>query len=127
MNWEQMKMLPLFEKQHAVHAKFVSMAKKPWKLYGEEDKKFCALSLCGEAGEVANLVKKQWRGDEDPRYLKKLAKELADVQIFTILLCRAHDIDLGKAMDGKLNEVINRLRRREAKKTGRLAARRIGK
>lgn len=27
------------------------------------DIRFLALALCGEAGELANIIKKQWRGD----------------------------------------------------------------
>src|SRR5688500_3476297 len=34
-----------------------------WPSYGDEDLKFLTLGMVGEAGEVANVVKKFWRGD----------------------------------------------------------------
>lgn len=50
----------------------------------EEDIRFFALGLVGEAGELANFVKKRWRDgdghDED------LRKECADVLAYTMML-----------------------------------------
>lgn len=56
------------------------------------DIRFLTLALCGEAGELANVIKKQWRGDSeaiscDAEY------ELADVLAYTLML--AHELDLG--------------------------------
>lgn len=47
-------------------------------LLGEDKIRFMALALCGEAGELANIVKKDWRGDPGDRRAK-LVEELADV------------------------------------------------
>jgi NTP pyrophosphatase (non-canonical NTP hydrolase) len=48
--------------------------------------KFLSLELCGEAGELANLIKKAWRGgwrmDSGESQL-----ELADVMIVSLMLC----------------------------------------
>jgi NTP pyrophosphatase (non-canonical NTP hydrolase) len=53
----------------------------------EEDIRFFALGLVGEAGEVANFVKKRWRdGDSHNEDLKK---ECADVIAYTIMLADA--------------------------------------
>lgn len=53
----------------------------------EEDIRFFALGLTGEAGEVANFVKKRWRDgdghDED------LRKECADVLAYTMMLAQS--------------------------------------
>lgn len=50
----------------------------------EHDIRFFALALTGEAGEVANLVKKRWR-DGIP-HLDELRKEVADVFAYNIML-----------------------------------------
>lgn len=53
----------------------------------ESDIRFFALGLAGEAGEVANFVKKRWRdgqGHDDD-----LRKECADVFAYTIMLADA--------------------------------------
>lgn len=53
----------------------------------EDDIRFFALGLTGEAGEVANFVKKRWR-DGDP-HTDDLRKECADVIAYTIMLADA--------------------------------------
>lgn len=65
---------------------------------------FFALELCGEAGELANLEKKRWRGspvDEDHR-----ADEAADVLISLMNFCNAAGIDLAKAVSTKLDRIL---------------------
>lgn len=56
----------------------------------EEDIRFFGLGLTGEAGEVANFIKKRWRDgvghDED------LRRECADVFAYTIMLAQALDM-----------------------------------
>ena len=58
-----------------LHHRF--MAQSGFEVGSTEDMRFNALAMCGEAGEVANVIKKGWRGDE----LKKndLRDELGDV------------------------------------------------
>ena len=56
------------------------------------DIRFLALALCGEAGELANLIKKQWRGDgKFP--LTEVWAEISDVMAYTMML--AHAFDMG--------------------------------
>lgn len=33
--------------------------------YSNTDERFLALALCGEAGELANMIKKRWRDGAD--------------------------------------------------------------
>ena len=61
--------------------------------YGVEDKRFLALALAGEVGELLNLIKKECR------------MELADIRMYLELLARCFDADLDKACEEK-NEIL---------------------
>lgn len=50
----------------------------------EADIQFLALALCGEAGELANFVKKEWRDGKDYRFEQQL--EVADVCLYAFML-----------------------------------------
>lgn len=64
---------------------------------------FFALELCGEAGELANLEKKRWRGQtiEDSH----TADEAADVLISLMNFANARGIDLTAAVVDKLKRI----------------------
>ncbi|MCX6139727.1 MAG: hypothetical protein NTX15_02670 [Candidatus Kapabacteria bacterium] len=64
---------------------------------------FFALELCGEAGELANLEKKRWKGA--PTDEAHVADEAADVLIALMNFCNARGIDLGAAVAGKLERI----------------------
>ncbi len=68
--------------------------------------RFLALALCGEAGELANLIKKDWRGDAgvDARR-EKVKEELADVGNYVFMMAEALGVDLPAAMLAKLTAV----------------------
>lgn len=59
--------------------------------------RFLSLALCGEVGEIANLLKKDWRGDEGDRS-KEIIKEVADVGNYTFMLAEVLGVDLVDAM-----------------------------
>lgn len=76
-------------------------------------------ALVGELGEYANVRKKYQRGDlTAEQFAKEAAKELADVQLYLVLLARraldvpgrAHPrgVDLSQAVVDKFNEVSRR-------------------
>jgi NTP pyrophosphatase (non-canonical NTP hydrolase) len=71
-------------------------------LQGEERLRFLVLALCGETGELANLVKKSWRAGHD---CHDLVDELADVANYVAMLALALDVDLASEMLRKLLEV----------------------
>lgn len=76
----------------------------PWTTY---DKRFLALALAGEVGELANYLKKEWRGDPVD-YTPEIVKELADINIYLDLLARCYNVDLDKVTEAKLKEVEKR-------------------
>lgn len=66
-----------------------------------------ALSMCGEAGEFGNEVKKIMRGTADPASSMvhhKLAMELADTFIYMLQCAAIIGIDLEKAYERKRQE-----------------------
>jgi NTP pyrophosphatase (non-canonical NTP hydrolase) len=67
------------------------------------------MHLIEEVGEVADeLNKPNIRGKEIDK--KELGKELADVIMFSSRLASLNDIDLEEAIDGKINELIERFK-----------------
>lgn len=69
----------------------------------ERPSEFFALELNGEAGELANIEKKRWKGapyDEEHR-----ADEAADVFISLMNFCNAAGIDLTEAVVKKLGRI----------------------
>jgi|SRR5882762_7517359 len=75
---------------------------EPWSV---EDVRFLTLALAGEVGELANRIKKQWRGDDDqgdPRLNKDNHEELVDIRIYVELLALAFNINLDAGIQYKL-------------------------
>lgn len=79
--------------------------------FGVNHPTFWGCALAGEAGEVANILKKYERDGFLDNY--KLAEELADVFIYVVLTARVHHINLQDAILRKLEVVA---KRRAAKK-----------
>lgn len=57
---------------------------------------FIALALAGEAGELANLFKKEWRDGLDMERRKKMATELGDVIAYARMLGKHLGVDIIK-------------------------------
>lgn len=73
--------------------------------------RFFSLELCGEAGELANLEKKEWKGREMPA--EEFDDEAADVCIALLNYANSRGIDLAAAVEAKMAE-IERRRSKEA-------------
>jgi NTP pyrophosphatase (non-canonical NTP hydrolase) len=102
----------------AVHERFLKLAQAKGSLTSDtEVLHFLALAICGEAGELANLVKKMWRGDHVDT--ADIRDEIADIRIYLEHLCRHLQIDLDSACEHKLDEVADRLALKEAKESSR--------
>lgn len=76
--------------------------------FPERGTHFFALELCGEAGELANLEKKDWKGKEIPP--ERFADEAADVLISLMNYANSRGVDLGKAVAEKVLEIERRRR-----------------
>lgn len=64
------------------------------------------LSMCGEAGEAANKIKKSVRGDKIKKI--EIGKEIADVIMYADLLATRLGFKLGDLVRQKFNEVSDR-------------------
>ena len=81
---------------------------------------YTALGLAGEAGEIANKVKKVIRGDSiDPEALRKdLAKELGDVLWYVSQVAREMGISLQALADDNIQKLTDRAKRNQIKGSG---------
>jgi NTP pyrophosphatase (non-canonical NTP hydrolase) len=82
----------------------------------DRDPFFLTLALCGEVGELANLVKKDWRDlvlkpGQLPSREEEIRDEIADIRVYLELVARCYGI-AGKELDArvkrKLTEVAAR-------------------
>lgn len=72
------------------------------------------LGLCGEAGEVAEKVKKMLRDDAGvltPERREALAKELGDVLWYVAQVATEADLDLQEVADANLRKLLSRQER----------------
>lgn len=98
-----------YDLNKTLHRHIVDHLKWPFDA-GPERIRYLALCMAGEAGELANLVKKEWRGDklDHDEWLAKLKSELSDVGNYAFMLAEALGVDLPQAMLDKLIEVEQR-------------------
>lgn len=68
--------------------------------FTKQPREFFALELCGEAGELANLEKKRWRGQEIEN--GRFEEEAADVFIALVNYCNSAGLDLSAAVAQKV-------------------------
>lgn len=99
LNWK--------EKAQVIREMFVKKRKDT--LGSDSDRRYLALALGGEVGEMQNLVKKEWRGDVKKKQKKelhhKIAMELADIRIYLEHLANAYGVNLDDACEEKTEEL----------------------
>lgn len=83
--------------------------------FPERTPQFFCLELNGEAGELANLEKKLWKGRDINKDL--LDDEAADVFIALMNYANSRGINLGKAVASKLEWIDGKMK--ELKKAGK--------
>lgn len=79
--------------------------------FSNQDERFLALAICGEAGELANMIKKRWRDGADLK--EEIKDEIADIRVYLELIAKCFDIE-----GDKLNERVKDKLQRVAKKHG---------
>lgn len=84
--------------------------------YSSTDERFLALALCGEAGELANLIKKRWR-DGNP-FVEECRDEIADIRVYLELLAKCFGIE-GDKLDERVKQKLEQVAKKHA---DRLAA-----
>jgi NTP pyrophosphatase (non-canonical NTP hydrolase) len=71
--------------------------------FTQKPAEFFCLELNGEAGELANIEKKQWKGKKVE--FSKYEDEAADVFIALMNYCNARGVNLEKAVVDKLTKI----------------------
>jgi NTP pyrophosphatase (non-canonical NTP hydrolase) len=100
-----------------IHRRFLELSRAKGSLTSDDEiVKFLALAICGEAGELANMIKKRWQGDKVDYDL--LRDEIADIRIYLEHLAHHLRIDLDEACDAKLDVVAARLAAKEQAAAG---------
>lgn len=85
------------------------------------DLAYAVMSLCGEAGEVAEKVKRIYRGDTSTKafnYNDEIIKEVGDVLWCLAAICTALDIPLELAARMNLRKMEDRAKRGMLKGSG---------
>lgn len=73
----------------------------------EKRRLIAALGLTGEAGEVAELIKKEI-GHGHPANAEKIAKEVGDVLWYAALLATLYGLDLGEIATANIEKLRTR-------------------
>jgi NTP pyrophosphatase (non-canonical NTP hydrolase) len=74
--------------------------------YSSTDERFLALALCGEAGELANIIKKRWR--DDVSLHEEACDEIADIRVYLELLAKCFGIE-GSKLDERVKSKLEKV------------------
>lgn len=90
------------------------MTKHLFPAWSSTDERFLALGLCGEAGELANMIKKRWRDGVD--LTEDIKDEIADVRVYLELLAKCFDIE-GSKLDERVQQKLAKVAVKHGLKT----------
>jgi NTP pyrophosphatase (non-canonical NTP hydrolase) len=99
---------------HRLESKIIDLHKKMtaslFPPFTSTDERFLALALCGEAGELANMIKKRWRDRPEDRdhLISEIREELADIRVYLELLAKCFHVEgvkLDHIVEAKLRKV----------------------
>ncbi len=71
--------------------------------YSSTDERFLALALCGEAGELANMIKKRWRDGVD--LSEEIRDEISDIRVYLELIAKCFGIE-GDKLDARVEQKL---------------------
>jgi NTP pyrophosphatase (non-canonical NTP hydrolase) len=74
--------------------------------YSSTDERFLALGLCGEVGELANMIKKRWRDGVD--LTEEIRDEIADIRVYLELIAKCFDIE-GSKLDDRVQKKLEQV------------------
>jgi NTP pyrophosphatase (non-canonical NTP hydrolase) len=74
--------------------------------YSNTDERFVALGLCGEVGELANMIKKRWRDGVD--LTEEIREEIADIRVYLELMTKCFDIE-GSKLDDRVQQKLEKV------------------
>lgn len=74
--------------------------------YSSTDERFLALALCGEVGELANMIKKRWRDSAD--LTEEIRDEIADIRVYLELLAKCFDVE-GEKLDERVKQKLTKV------------------
>jgi NTP pyrophosphatase (non-canonical NTP hydrolase) len=74
--------------------------------YSNQDERFLALALCGEAGELANFIKKRWR--DGAAFDEEIRDEIADIRVYLELLAKCFGIE-GDKLDRRVADKLTKV------------------
>lgn len=80
--------------------------------FSSTDERFLALALCGEAGELANYIKKRWRDGAD--LTEEIRDEIADIRVYLELLAKCFGIE-GDKLDSQVQRKLQSVQARYQK------------
>lgn len=73
---------------------------------------YLSLGLSAEAGEVADLYAKYFRGDyTKSSFIEKLKKELGDIQWFISQICNEEGFTMDELLEGNVDKLSSRKER----------------
>lgn len=81
---------------------------------------FLSGAIAGEAGELANLYKKEWRDGQAAERTAQIKKEAGDVQCYLLMLGHHHKWDLMELAEASFLEFESRPQYRKLLKRVRL-------
>jgi len=84
------------------------MEKMEIQLGSFEESVFLGLAQAGEAGELANVIKKQWRDGQTEELHKAMRGEIADVMIYLDHLLNAYKLSATAIICEKVQELTER-------------------
>jgi NTP pyrophosphatase (non-canonical NTP hydrolase) len=82
------------------------MTKHLFPAYSSQDERFLALALCGEAGELANMIKKRWRDSVD--LSEEIRDEIADIRVYLELIAHCFGIS-GDKLNGRVEQKLEKV------------------